>query len=541
MDIDAMIEALGRESAYRFEVEEIEVRQTHVSVVFLVDDRVFKLKKPVDFPFVDYSTREKRREFCRREVALNRRLAPSVYRGVVPIAEGEEGPVVASEARMEPEEVPGEWEERAIEWAVEMERLPDEHTLGARVAAGEADRETVGRIGRHIADFHETADRGPEISEPARFEPVATAARDNFDQSRDQVGTTVHSRVFARLRAANDRALETLRDPVAERAAAGVPRDTHGDLRLDHVYLFDRQSDRRDLVVIDCIEFNDAFRYADPVADTAFLAMDLAFVGRRDLAEAFTEAYFEVTGDEKGRRLLDFYVAYRAAVRGKVEGLKATEREVPDDERRRARRKAMAHWLLALGRLEPPVRRPALVLVGGLPGVGKSTVAERLAGRADFEIVDTDLVRKRLAGMSPEEEARAEFETGIYTEAWSERTYAECRRRAQNHLYAGRRVIVDATFYSRDRRRQFAGLAGEMGVPLVMLECTAPREVVAERLEERSAGVSDADLAIYERMRDNWETYDGDIGRRAAAISTEGTIKETVERAVEELRRRELY
>lgn len=535
MQLDDIIEALGRRSAYPFEVDDLEVRQTHISVVFLVDDRVFKLKKPVDFGFVDYSTRERRRYFCRREVALNRRLAPTVYRGVVPVVERGDGFAVEADARLEPEDVPGQWEGEAVEWAVEMRRLPEDHTLETRVAVGGIDADAIGRVGRFVADFHAEAATGSEISECARFEAVAGNARDNFEQSRDQVGTTVHSEVFARLERSNERVLERHRELIEERADREVARDTHGDLRLDHVYVFPERPEHDDLVIIDCIEFNDAFRYADPVADMAFLAMDLASASRRDLAAQFADAYFERTGDQEGRRLLDFYVAYRAAVRAKVEGLKATEAEVPTDERRQARDQAMAHWLLALGRLEPPERRPALVMVGGLPGVGKSTVARRLADRAGFAVVDTDVVRKRLAGLSPETEASAKLEGGIYTEAWSQRTYAECRRRAENHLFAGGRVIVDATFYSRDRRRQFADLAEQMGVPVVMLECTASPEVVAERIEARPPGVSDADREVYEHIREKWEPYGDGLSRRARQVSTEGEIRETVQRAVDVL------
>ena len=173
-----------------------------------------------------------------------------------------------------------------------------------------------------------------------------------------------------------------------------MPRDTHGDLHLDHVYLFPDRAPPADLVIIDCIEFNERFRFADPVADMAFLVMDLAFHGRRDLARAFADAYFRASGDEEGRALLPFYTAYRAAVRGKVEGMELAEREVPEAERAAALVRARAHWLLALGELEEPGRRPCLVLVGGLPGTGKSTLARGLAEQAGFTVIRSDLVRR---------------------------------------------------------------------------------------------------------------------------------------------------
>ncbi len=528
MDIADLIEQLQRPRAYPFEVDEVAVHQTHMSVVFLAGERAYKLKKPVDFEFVDYGTLSRRRHFCRREVELNRRLAPTVYLGVVPVVEQAEGLAFA------PNPSGGEPADReVVEWAVEMRRLPDERTLGSLVARGEAERAEVVSVGRRVATFHDQAASGPEISACARFEQVATNARDNYEQSREQIGTTVHSGVFARLERLNEQWLRDRRELIEARAERDLARDTHGDLRLDHVYLFDDDPIHPDLVIIDCIEFNDAFRFADPVADMAFVAMDLEVAGRRDLARAYIQAYFEARNDEQGRRLVDFYVGYRAAVRGKVEGMKATEPEVPPGEKSRARDEAMAHWLLALGRLAEPERRPALVLVAGLPATGKSTIARCLAERADFEVVDSDRVRKRLAGLDPEADASSTYGQGIYTDAWSDRTYAECRRRAENILFAGGRAIVDATFHRAARRRRFAELADAMGVPLVFVECTTPRELVAERMAARSGDVSDADLDVYDRMHEQWEEYDEGIARRLERVSTAGPVDASVERIVD--------
>src|SRR5205823_4969450 len=177
-----------------------------------------------------------------------------------------------------------------------------------------------------------------------------------------------------------------LRPVVESRADRGVPRDTHGDLHLDHVYLDPTKPPPEDLFAIDCIEFNERFRYADPVADVAFLVMALAFRGRPDLAAVLADEYARAAGDDEGQQLLPFYTAYRAAVRGKVEGIELAEPEVPADEKAAATQRAKAHWLLALAELEEPARRPGLVLVGGLPGTGKSTLARSLAAAAGWEV-----------------------------------------------------------------------------------------------------------------------------------------------------------
>ena len=225
---------------------------------------------------------------------------------------------------------------------------------------------------------------------------MATNARENFDQSASHVGTTLSRAVFERLRGQTESALTALRPVIEGRAERGVPRDGHGDLRLDHVYLFPDHPPPADLAIIDCIEFNERFRYANPVADMAFPVMDLARLGRRDLARAFADAYFLASGDTEGWALLPFYTAYRAAVRGKVEGMELAEREIPASERAAALVRARAHWLLALEELEEPGRRPGLVLVGGLPGTGKTTLAQGLAEKAGLSVMRSDLVRKEL-------------------------------------------------------------------------------------------------------------------------------------------------
>ncbi len=336
MELARLIECLTDPAAYPEPVGAVEVRHTHISVVFLAGDHAYKVKKPVELGFLDFSTLEKRRHFCAEEVRLNRRLAPAIYRGVVPVTR------TGSRVRME-----GSGE--VVEWAVKMQRLPDDATLQRRMLRGEVGPDQLRTLARKIASFHASAEAGDRVATFGRFEVVARNARENFAQALSQVGVTVSPAVFARLRDLTEEALAGLRPLIEARARRGIPRDTHGDLHLDHVYLFPERPPPDDLVIIDCIEFNERFRFADPVADMAFLAMDLVFHGRRELARAFSDAYFRAAGDEEGRALLPFYTAYRAVVRGKVEGFELAEREVPEVEKAAARTRARGptgcwHW-----------------------------------------------------------------------------------------------------------------------------------------------------------------------------------------------------
>jgi aminoglycoside phosphotransferase family enzyme/predicted kinase len=524
MELDRLIEGLADPAAYPEPVAGVEVRQTHISVVFLAGGHAYKVKKPVNLGFLDFSTLARRRHFCAEEVRLNRRLAPAVYRGVVPVTRS------GGRVRME-----GEGE--AVEWAVKMKRLPDEATLQKRLLRGEVGPDLVRTLARKVAAFHARADSGKRIAAFGRFPVVARNARENFAQSLPQVGVTVSPAVFARLRCLTEEALARLRPLIEARARRGVPRDTHGDLRLDHVYVFPDRPPPEDLAVIDCIEFNERFRFADPVADMAFLAMDLAFHGRRDLARAFADACFEAAGDDEGRALLPFYTAYRAVVRAKVEGFELAEREIPAEEKEAALARARAHWLLALAELEAPGRRPCLVLVGGLPGSGKSTLAAGLGERAGFTVVRTDVVRKELAGLSPEVPIAAPCRESLYTLERTEQVYAECLRRAEGLLFEGKRVLVDANFKEESRRQTFLAGAARLGVPAVCLLCQAPAETARARIGARRNDASDADWSIYCQAVERWEEPGPSTRPMTCPILTAGTAEQTLGLALTALER----
>lgn len=536
MKIARLIEELRDPGAYPHPVQEVEVRQTHISAVFLAGVYVYKVKKPVDLDFLDFTTLDRRRRFCREEVRLNRRLAPDVYLGVVPIRAGEEGGLDVGKDVLEDDPESG-----AVEYAVKMRRLPDDATVEAHLEESEAVGRVLERLGRRIADFHGQAASGPEIARFGRLEVVAGNARENLEQSRPHVGETVSEEVHRRLALRLEERLEKLGSLIEERARRHVPRDTHGDLHLEHVYLLPDRDPPEDLVVIDCIEFNERFRYADPISDMAFLAMDLLFHGRPDLERRFSRAYLQASGDTEGMELLPFYRSYRAAIRGKVDGMVTDEEEVPAEERRRAVRRARGHWLLALSEIEEPARRPALVLVGGLPGTGKSTLAGELAERAGFQVVSSDRVRKELAGLDPSQAADADFEKGLYAPEWTRRTYRACLERVREGLFRGRRLLVDASFREEEKRRWFRETAREWGVRHVLLVCRAPAEVVRDHLEGRGPTASDADWKVYRRAAETWEEPETATRRVVAPVSTAETVEASVREALERLREAGLW
>lgn len=527
MELQVLLTQLSDPAAYAHVVEHVEVRQTHISAVFLAGEFVYKVKKPVRFPFLDFSSLEKRRCICEREVELNRRLAPNIYLGVVPI--------VLQNGRLE---VDGTGE--PVEWAVKMRRLPDAATLEQRLNRNAVSTAQIRSLADRLAEFHKQAPFNPGMVQYARSEAVARNIRDNLDVARQPGAGALDQALLARLTDLTDEHLAAVKDLIDERANHGVPRDVHGDLHLDHVYLFPELTPPADLAIIDCIEFNDAFRFTDPVADLAFLVMDLKFHNRRDLANELATAYFQAIHDDDGMQLLPLYSSYRAAVRAKVETLELAEPEMSADEHHQAAVRARAHWLLALSELERPEQRPGLVLVGGLPGTGKSTLAHRLAEVAKFMVIRSDVVRKELAGLEPVMSSAAGFQQGIYSSEWTDRTYAECLKRSETLLRQGRRCIVDATFSRAAHRQRFIEAAERLAVPVVCLLCEADPDVIHRRLDERRGDASDADWNVYLTAAKQWEPSGPDAVRTTTVIDSGRSSDHSLEQAAGALRKAEL-
>jgi aminoglycoside phosphotransferase family enzyme/predicted kinase len=480
--------------AYPHAATDLRHIHTHISDVFVAGDRAYKLKRPVDLGFVDFSTLKKRRAACEDELRLNRRLAPDVYLAVVPICN------VGGHARILPAGCPsGE----PVEYAVQMRRMPADGMLDELAARGGLAREHMIDIARQVAEFHARADRGTEIARYGRPEAVAAPMRENFAQTEKYVGVSLDAGRFASLRDYAEAFVGAHTTLFEARIAAGRIVDGHGDLHLRNMCLMDGR-----VVIFDCIEFNRALRAGDAISDIAFLTMDLDDRSLSDLGNVFLNAYLERSGDYAGLRLLDFYQVYRAYVRGKVISFLLDEPQ-PETERAQRLGEARAYFDLAERYLAP--RAPALLITCGVSGSGKTTVARAAAERLAAVTVRSDVVRKQLAGVPLEPARPRAYGAGIYTAEWTDRTYASLLDHARDILAAGRRAILDASYATRRRRAAARALAAALGVPFVILHCSAERAELERRLDARQAAgrdVSDATRALLDEQFRRFEPPD---------------------------------
>ncbi len=476
-----------------------QVKETHAGVVILLGDHAFKLKKPVNLGFLDFTTLEARRAMCRKEVELNRRLAPDVYEGVADVA-GPDGRV---------------WEHLVV-----MRRMPDERRLSALVRAGEPVEDAVCQVARMIAGMHARSPRSPRIDEQGSGQALRLRWTASFREVRALPEAVLDAEVLDEIERLTLRFVDGREPLFAARVAEGRIVDGHGDLLADDIFCLD-DGPR----ILDCLEFDDRLRFVDGLDDAAFLAMDLERLGAPRLAELFLRWYAEFSGDPSPPSLWHHYVAYRAFVRAKV----ACLRHGQGDSTAAWEARRLAE--LTLGHLQAGA--VTLVLVGGLPGTGKSTLAAALADRLGCTLLTSDRLRKELAGISPHQPAAAPFGEGIYCAESTRRTYTELLSRAERLLGLGEPVVVDASWTDAALRTAAADLARRASADLLALCCTAPPRVTAERLARRTGGISDADQAIAAAMTATMAPWPD-----ATEIDTDTPPEQTLERAMTAIRAR---
>lgn len=483
---DPLLQALCNPALYPHPVQGFRVLETHISQVVLTGGHAYKIKKPVRFSFLDFTRLEDRRRYCEAELALNRRLSGDLYEAVVAITGTPEAPVLDGEGP-------------AVEYAVRMREFPQEALLDAVQARGALAAEVMDTLARRIARFHMTTPEAPPDHPQCRTAALFHPVTENFRLIRPLlVDAEDRTRLDALERRAHDE-FARLESRLAARIADGRIRECHGDLHLGNIALLDGEA-----VPFDCIEFNDAFRVIDVASDIAFLIMDLESRELPGLAARVLNGWLEETGDYDALGVIDFYKAYRALVRAKVNLLRLTQTEDPSV--RTAVLAEYRRYAALADRCRPPAGR-LLVITCGVSGSGKSRAGLRAVERLRAVRLRSDVERKR--GLSAPGAASG-IGAGLYAPDVTEVVYARLGELARRVLASGYPAVLDATFLKRQYRERAAALARDLGVPFAILACEAPRDLIVRRLTARrtegkdpsdaTPAVVDAQLAAREPL-----------------------------------------
>ena len=494
-----LIAAMLKPSFYPNRPAEVTHKETHISHLFFAGELVYKIKKAVRFSFLDYTTLAKRRYYINEELVLNRRLAPSVYLGVLPIGRDVSGWRLGTS-------------ENPLEFALMMRRLPDSRMLPVLLDGGQLTTDMMRSLAQVLASFHAHAQQVDPAGAAAHFDTVTKQWRDNLKDVEQLIGKVSDVESFAAIKAFGDSFLDQNRGLIARRAFDGWVRDGHGDLHCEHVCFAPEG-----IQIFDCIEFDPQLRLCDLASEIGFLLMDLEARDVAPLGEALLTRYCDLINDSSLTVLLPFYKCYRALIRGKVEALRAG-----------ASAAAVRYFTIA-GRQTWSLYKPFVVVVCGLTGSGKSTLTRELSDRIRIDVINSDVVRKELTGKSGR---GVPFNQGIYSPELTERTYGKMFDDAERRLSQGQSVMLDATFAQRRYREKLVAVAARHRVPLYFLHCVASDNLTQARLRERAMNeneVSDGRWEIYLQQKSTEEPLE--------ECSAEAWLELPSDRPIDDLRR----
>jgi uncharacterized protein len=517
---EPLIAFLESPASYPHGPAKVHAIQTHISWVFIASPFVFKVKKPVNLGFLDFSTLEKRLYFCQREIELNRRLCPEIYLDAVPICETTFGFSFNGEGEI-------------VEYAVKMKELPHGWFLSELLEKNLAGETEINRVISTLHRFYQAETPTPKIEEWGTPEKLKISTDENFTQVEPFVRKTISSAAFEAIRHYTDQFYKLNENLFHERIQQHRILDCHGDLHLDHVHLTPEAT-----TIFDCIEFSDRFRFIDTANDLAFLAMDFDFKGRSDLGNMFLRNAARELGDAGMLKIGNFYKCYRAFVRGKVESIQAREKETTNPQEHE--QQAVRYFRLAL-RYAIAGSEPLILVVMGRVGTGKSTMAKRLASELDWAVFSSDEIRKTLAGVPLNQRTQPELREKIYSAQMTRRTYMKfiedglavivCSRgRRPRPLQSHNAVILDATFSTRALRKFLRDECNKANVPVQFVELEVGPGEIKNRLklrDEKTAEASDARLEDFDKLSATYEPP-SELGPDLISVSTTSSVSDTV-------------
>ena len=507
-----ILELMRKPEFYAHHVSQIEQRETHISHVFLTGSYVNKIKKPVNLDFLDFTSLEKRHHYCHQEIILNKRLSQNVYLDVVSINFKDGKYYLAG---------PG----IPVEYAVKMRQLPSDRSMLHLLKRKKINRDLIKELAVILAKFYSQSSSVEHIQSSGDWETIQQNCEENYRQTKMFAGKVLDERIFQIVRSATLSFLHRKKELFDNRIKRKKIRDCHGDLRTGHIYFTDGG-----IEIIDCIEFNERFRFQDVTSDLAFLAMDLDYEGFPQIANDLLDDYAKYMEDPDVFVLIDFYKCYRAFVRCKVNCIRLQEDDLGKKDKAKLLKETNKYLDLAY-RYAIQFTRPTLWVVCGMPGSGKSTISRELSKIFRIKVFQSDVIRKELFGGRPGDPSRIPFEAGIYSKSATCLTYGRLLLLAQEEIEKGRSVILDATYGKQHDRIEAIRMAKDNEANIVFVECLLKESIIKERLLKREAGYpeSDARYHHYEDFRKRFETLDELDEKMHICVDTEKPLEECME------------
>ncbi|PSB52739.1 AAA family ATPase [Chamaesiphon polymorphus] len=461
----------------------IQLMQTHASTILLTGEFVYKLKKPVNFGFLDYSTLAKRQHFCQEELRLNQRGAKELYLEVVAISKNGDRYCLGNDGEI-------------VDYAVKMVQFPQENLLSNMFESGRLTPEDIEEMGRVVAEFHGRSRTDEYISSFGQIDRIKVSIDDNYRQTEKYIGRAQTQQQFAETKAYTDRFLTEHSQLFLDRIAGGFIRECHGDLHLRNIC---RWHDK--ILLFDCIEFNEPFRFVDTMYDVAFAVMDLEARGGKDFANRFLNTYAEQTGDWAGLQVLPMYLSRQAYVRAKVTSFLLDDPSIASEDRTTAAQTAGDYYRQAWEYTRS--RQGRIIMMAGLSGAGKSTLGKQIAREVNGVHLRSDAVRKHL-GKIP---LLAKGDDSLYTPAMTSQTYQQMLELGDKLAARGFTVILDAKYDRQSLRAAVVDLATTREIALQIVYCTAPESVLRDRLTHRTGDIADATVDLLASQQSAWEDF----------------------------------
>ena len=504
---ETIIQSMQSPEFYDHEVSEVIMIQTHISWVFLTGQYAYKVKKPVDFGFLNFTKLDQRKHFCEEEIRLNKRLATDTYLQTVSITGTEEKPVLNGDGE-------------AIEYAVKMLQFDQSQLVDGLLKAGKLNNQHIDDIASQAANFHQSILAADNSSDLGTAESVNAPVIQNFDQLDPLIKDSKAREQLSRLKSWSEQQYKSIKPLLQQRKESGFIRECHGDMHLGNMALIDNH-----VTIFDGIEFNDEFRWIDVMSEVAFLFMDLYDRKATAFAWRFLNSYLEHTGDYEGIQVLRYYLVYRAMVRAKIASFTLLTPDLSESEKQNTLLQYtsytdLAEYFTQIGSL-------SLSITHGVSGSGKTTVSQNLLEKRGLIRIRSDIERKRLYDFNATESSKSLLDSGIYTEEASLKTYQKLRNLAKIVLSSGYSVIIDATFLKQADRKLFQDTAKELSAEFIIINLDADKSVLEKRIINRSSeknNASEADLSVLEKQLSSIEPLDKEEIKYVKRITAEGHL-----------------